>query len=125
MTTAPVEMSKSALWDFMRTQSLDYEERHGEWAASDADAFQGHLEEFTASVMQPGTAEFTAGNEYTIVSGEAQSRWCLEGSPGTATAFIVRHTPFRGEIVLLDTSVAFAVLNTNAFVRQWSAAWRD
>ena len=75
--------------------------------------------------MMDGTAQVTTAAQYTTISGTLKARWCLDDEGQASTSTIIRHTPLRGEIVMLETSVLIAVLNTNAFIRQWGARWID
>ena len=115
MTTAPADVSKAGLWDYMRDESMRFWELNGNtWPASPADEFEEHVAEFARKVMQDGTARITAAREYTTISGTVNPRWCLDDEGQANTSFVIRHSPLRGEVVILETSVLLAVLNTNA-----------
>lgn len=126
MTAAMHEdLSMADLWDSLREESLQYWESHDEtWPSSPEEVFQDQLRQFADKVME-GPAEFTPREGYTIVSGTVKPRWCIDEGAQSSTSFVVRHSPFRGEIVMLETSTLLACLNTNCFLRQWTAAWCD
>ena len=123
MSRIDPDLSGVDFWDALRTEALEHNEDTGNWAVSDnTEVLAAHVDEFAVMVMEPETVQIAVHDDHTMVQGRFHSRFCF--IPGTdEVMFRVAHSPFCGEMAMITTYPVFSMLHTNAFPRQFSAAW--
>ena len=122
MTTAPVVLKGPALWDYLRTESLNHFHTTGKWPESPSpDKLVDHAATLAATLFCT-EAEYDHTPDSMMITGRLNPRWQLLDGATDATV-IVKFFPYCGEMVLVMDAPIPALLNTNTFVMQWSNDW--
>ena len=118
------EIANAALWDFLRTESLEFYESNGEWPTSDSPAaFASHLDSFIAAVFEAETAQVENRDDHTFIQGQIKPQFGMVAAIGNVMIRI-GHMPC-GEITLITSTPFVTVLHTKCFVRQFAADWGE
>ena len=123
MTTAPDEMKGEELWEYLRNESIQYQQRTGTWPESTPYDYKFHVEALVACVFQP-PAQIIYEDETNTVQlvGKLRKRWRLSETAADV-CIIIDKQPFVGEMTLTFADPVIAVIHTNTFIRQWSNVW--
>ena len=78
MSRADPALSGPELWDWLRTESLDYYENAGDWPISTSpQELAAHIQEFATIALQPGTVQVEDQGDHTLLRGRIQPRFSL------------------------------------------------
>ena len=123
MTHAPAPLQGPALWDHLRTESLNYYDNADAWPESTTlEELQAHIAAAAATIFAAVHSTHTSSTA-TSITGVLHTRWAMLDNTLTAT-LVVNHTPYLGEMTLTFMTARIpAILHLNTFVAQWAPDW--
>ena len=125
MTRASSPLCEPALWDWLRTESLEYHDSFGRCpACKTEEELVSAVQALCEMTMVAGTSKVSFKDDTCTVCGDFIEQWCPVGGDGIRDLTVrIRGSPFLGEICITSSTPPMLLLYTNVFVTQFTADW--